>query len=159
MPISFLLRESVPEHWLHWQQGARAVNVACLVWLLATLVLSSGYSGTLLSSLMMNYYERPGCSSGEYDCMSRFYMLHAKSFDGVFCNFPIEVPAMAACEKPIDTIQDIIDNKIKLLVATKTMLHGALLTDPRSSVQRVMGTLAETKPKEPWEGDEDWKRL
>ena len=75
MPISFLLRESVPEHWLHWQQGAQAVNVACLVWLLATLVLSSGYSGTLLSSLMMNYYERPGCSSGKYDCMSRFYML------------------------------------------------------------------------------------
>ena len=80
MPISFLLRESVPEHWLHWQQGAQAVNVACLVWLLATLVLSSGYSGTLLSSLMMNYYERPGCSSGEYDCISRFYMLQEISF-------------------------------------------------------------------------------
>ena len=69
MPISFLVRESVPEHWLHWQRGAQAVNVACLVWLLATLVLSSGYSGTLLSSLMMNYYERPGCSSGTYDCI------------------------------------------------------------------------------------------
>ena len=73
--------------------------------------------------------------------------------------FAIKVPAMAACEKPIDTIQDIIDNKIKLLVATGTMVHGALLTDPRSSVQKVMSTLAVTKPKEPWEGDEDWKRL
>ena len=71
----------------------------------------------------------------------------------------IKIVAVAACEKPIDTIQDIIDNKIKLLVATGTMVHGALLTDPRSSVQRVMGTLAVTKPKEPWAGDKDWKRL
>ena len=63
----------------------------------------------------------------------------------------------AACEKPIDSIQDIIDNKMKLLVPTKTMLHNALLTDPRSSVQRVMETLAVTKPKEPWEGDTAWK--
>ena len=67
--------------------------------------------------------------------------------------------AASACEKPIDSIQDIIDNKIKLLVATKTLIHNALLTDPRSSVQKVMKELAVTKPKEPWQGDTVWQDM
>ena len=116
MPISILVKESVPQHWLHWQKGSQAINVATGVWLLATVVISFGYSGTLLSSLVMKEYEQP-----------------------------------------IDSVDDLIARGMPLLVPTKTMLHNALLMDPRRSVQVLMKTLAITKPYEPWEGNKDWQ--
>ena len=57
--MSFLLRESVPHHWLHLKKVPSTINISSTVWLLATLVLSFGYSGTLLSSLMTTDYEQP----------------------------------------------------------------------------------------------------